>query len=552
MLSLHTFLRHYPTDVDGTPHTIKIDVPENGSYERVFPMLVTDSKGNSYQVSAAEHSTGEGAGDNVGSDSKKKRIQLTCERVDRIGDFNTESLSSKYGYIHFKPGEGKYAFDNGQEKWYKKSVKVDRFYKPVAKGYIAPWKLVPVGENDVVTAKYEGSKNIDLKKVRFASEPNTAALPAKFNEAEQTWTVSLRSVSPGASYDVFAVYEGVAIGKLRVVSCAKYIVPAVFLQYYNDKLFNDKVEKNSLLAVDIATIALSGGTALATKVHLARRLWAMAEVAGAVGNIAINTRMISIPKVKEVVEIYNAAMGLIGLKNLGQGGYKFVKELPEPLNQSLKNQLVSKYLDYRIAITKLKNSNDWAELSAEIRQNIIKQEKSFIAFADAKNIPNDKWGAPDNIFINGKTKQDILSIKKGERPVPDTYLSTRYIKEHLAKFENGAVRIISRKKLNKYGTLGPDGGFVFSKDYLDDVVKEAKGNMRVIEQKLGLEFGFLNDNDVMIVLIKKEDFINPRFPTGNKIGVNNLWIPGGLTSGGIPELVMDFSLSPKFSEIKIH
>ena len=43
-----------------------------------------------------------------------------------------------------------------------------------------------------VTAKYKGSKNIDLKKVRFASEPNTAALPAKFNEAEQTWTISLR------------------------------------------------------------------------------------------------------------------------------------------------------------------------------------------------------------------------------------------------------------------------------------------------------------------------------------------------------------------------
>ena len=122
----------------------------------------------------------------------------------------------------------------------------------------------------------------------------------------------------------------------------------------------------------------------------------------------------------------------------------------------------------------------------------------------------------------------------------------------MAKFGNGAIRIISRKNLNKYGTLGPDGGFVFSKDYLDDVVKEAKGNMRVIEQKLGLEFGFLNDNDVMIVLIKKEDFINARFPTGNEIGVNNLWIPGGLTFDGIPELVMDFSLSSKFSEIKIH
>ena len=152
---------------------------------------------------------------------KAERLQLSSERVNRVGDFNTESLSSKYGYIHFKPGEGKYAFDDGQEKWYKKSVKVDHFYKPFAKGYIAPWKLVPTGENDVVTAKYDGLRNIDLKKVHFASEPNTAALPAKLNEAEQTWTISLRSVSSGASYDVFAVYEGVVIGKLRVVSYTK-------------------------------------------------------------------------------------------------------------------------------------------------------------------------------------------------------------------------------------------------------------------------------------------------------------------------------------------
>jgi|GEM_PF-1476541 len=152
---------------------------------------------------------------------KAERLQLSSERVNRVGDFNTESLSSKYGYIHFKPGEGKYAFDDGQEKWYKKSVKVDHFYKPFAKGYIAPWKLVPTGENDVVTAKYDGLRNIDLKKVHFASEPNTAALPAKLNEAERTWTISLRSVSSGASYDVFAVYEGVVIGKLRVVSYTK-------------------------------------------------------------------------------------------------------------------------------------------------------------------------------------------------------------------------------------------------------------------------------------------------------------------------------------------
>ena len=208
------------TDADGNPQTIKVDVPENASYERIFPMLVTDKKGNTYQISPSEQNT-EGTGNDVETGRKDEKIELHCERVDRVGDFNPESLSGKYGYIEFDRGEGRYAFDDGQEKWYKKSVKVDHFYKPFAKGYIAPWKLVPVGENDVVTAKYKGSKNIDLKKVRFASEPNTAALPAKFNEAEQTWTISLRSVSPGASYDVFAVYEGVAIGKLRVVSYAK-------------------------------------------------------------------------------------------------------------------------------------------------------------------------------------------------------------------------------------------------------------------------------------------------------------------------------------------
>ena len=208
------------TDAEGNPQTIKVDVPENSSYERIFPMLVTDNKGNTYQISPSEQSA-EGTPNGVENENKDEKITLHCERVDRVGDFNPESLSRKYGYIEFVRGEGKYAFDNGLETWYKKSVKVDRFYKPVAKGYIAPWKLVPVGENDVVTAKYDGLRNIDLKKVHFASEPNTAALPAKFNEAEQTWTISLRSVSSGASYDVFAVYEGVAIGKLRVVSYAK-------------------------------------------------------------------------------------------------------------------------------------------------------------------------------------------------------------------------------------------------------------------------------------------------------------------------------------------
>ena len=134
--------------------------------------------------------------------------------------FYADTLSDRYGHIRFERGEGRYAFDDGAEEWYKKSVKTDRFYKPFARNYIAPWKFVPVGEGDVVTARYDGRKDIDLRKVRFVSEPNAAALPAQLSEAEQTWTVSLRSVAANSAYDVFAVYEGEVIGKLRVVSYA--------------------------------------------------------------------------------------------------------------------------------------------------------------------------------------------------------------------------------------------------------------------------------------------------------------------------------------------
>ncbi|MBQ9471408.1 MAG: hypothetical protein IJU72_10735, partial [Bacteroidales bacterium] len=102
-----------------------------------------------------------------------------ADRVERVGDFSTEALSDRYGHVRFERGEGRYAFDDGAEEWYKKSVKTDRFYKPFAKNYVAPWKLVPVGESDVVTARYDGRKDIDLRKVRFVSEPNAAALPAQ-------------------------------------------------------------------------------------------------------------------------------------------------------------------------------------------------------------------------------------------------------------------------------------------------------------------------------------------------------------------------------------
>ena len=39
------------TDAEGKPQRIKLDLPEGGASASAFPMIITDSKGDSYQLS---------------------------------------------------------------------------------------------------------------------------------------------------------------------------------------------------------------------------------------------------------------------------------------------------------------------------------------------------------------------------------------------------------------------------------------------------------------------------------------------------------------------
>ena len=141
-----------------------------------------------------------------------------------------------------------------------------------------------------------------------------------------------------------------------------YIVPAIFLKYSKDKIRNDYIEKGVITTLDVATIALSGGTALATKVHWVRRAWALVEVVGAVGNIVVNTQDIDPNSLLgQVVNSYNLAMGVIGIKNLGQAGYKFAKNLPQATkellqkNGSLRAKLISYYQKWQTEVAQLDN-----------------------------------------------------------------------------------------------------------------------------------------------------------------------------------------------------
>ena len=166
-----------------------------------------------------------------------------AERVAQVGDFNADVLSKKYGQVRFERGPGKYAFDDGKEAWYRKSVKLDRFYKPFAKDYIAPWKLIPEGETDVVTAHYEGKQRIDVSKLVFTSDAKSPALPSSYDETSRTWSIKLPSVASGATYDVFAVYEGEVLGKLHVVSYAKQRHKVTLVPINDAKLDKTHIER---------------------------------------------------------------------------------------------------------------------------------------------------------------------------------------------------------------------------------------------------------------------------------------------------------------------
>ncbi|MEB3005907.1 hypothetical protein [Capnocytophaga sp. G2] len=206
-----------------------------------------------------------------------------------------------------------------------------------------------------------------------------------------------------------------------------YAVPAIFLDYYQRKELLDTLEKGVAVTLDIATIAISGGTALATKVHWIPRAWALAEVVGAVGNITANTiKEINgdNKELREIVDIYNIAMGAIGIKNLGQVGYKFAKNLPQTTknilqkNGNLRTQLVKSYQDWKRRIGQLKTSKKFEKLADNEKKLLEGQEEGWklLGFEDKIDdiILNAKWVDDLETVIGINVKNKIKEwVKKG-------------------------------------------------------------------------------------------------------------------------------------------
>lgn len=137
---------------------------------------------------------------------------------------------------------------------------------------------------------------------------------------------------------------------------------------------------------------------------------------------------------------------------------------------------------------------------------------------------------------------DVLDTDKGTRPDPDSYLTDGYIQQHRRQFDDGASRFQDLGGYQSYGPYRTDGdgkGFVLPSSEVDRILARADGDLRVVERELGLPDGMFGDGPVTVVDFPDATPDDIRIPSGNETGASDLWEPGGKTSGGVPEGVLD-------------
>ena len=149
----------------------------------------------------------------------------------------------------------------------------------------------------------------------------------------------------------------------------------------------------------------------------------------------------------------------------------------------------------------------------------------------------------DKYFRRGMSRKGILMIPKGKRPAPETYLKRRYIRRHLKNFKAGASCIVSKELLERYhgDSIGKadNSQFIMMKSEMDSVLMRSHGDLSRIEHELGIPAGAWKHRVLVRIDIPKPKKLRLRMPSGNEIGANVLWLPGGLLPTGYKEAVID-------------
>ncbi|MFD2726303.1 DUF6531 domain-containing protein [Hyunsoonleella rubra] len=112
-------------------------------------------------------------------------------------------------------------------------------------------------------------------------------------------------------------------------------------------------------------------------------------------------------------------------------------------------------------------------------------------------------------------------------------------------FDNGASFIVTGEVYEKFiknsSIVGrPDGQFVAPTNQINNLLKKANGDISIVEKGLGIPDGnWQNKGGLYKIDIDNPKNHNMRLPDSNNSGANELFVPGGKTSGGISEAVID-------------
>ena len=140
--------------------------------------------------------------------------------------------------------------------------------------------------------------------------------------------------------------------------------------------------------------------------------------------------MVSSPKVKEIVDIYNAAMGLIGLKNLGQSGYKSVKNLLKfGEDKDLKQTFKEYYISFKSKLSHSKALGEYDELGMSTKNILKKQEQILEEFAKGINVEK-------RVFTQREI--DMYVAKSTKNKDKDRVLLGKYIENSPTSYEKRA------------------------------------------------------------------------------------------------------------------
>lgn len=155
-------------------------------------------------------------------------------------------------------------------------------------------------------------------------------------------------------------------------------------------------------------------------------------------------------------------------------------------------------------------------------------------------------------WISDWDSQKVLTIPKGQRPDPSTYLQAPYITYQLALFKNGASYLVTKKALDDYGRelLGyPDNSqFAMAKQEMDAMLLKTAKNVAAIEVELGIPANSWQGKPLVRIDIPNPEELHVRLPSGNEMGANNLWLPGGKLPTGYSEAVVDRIPKGKYTE----